>query len=779
MKAIHIKCRSQAVILERPEPTVPDGHILVKPVAVAIQPSDWKHVDFIFVGDPTGVRLGFEYAGKVVDIGANTTCDFKIGDRVFGLCHATNTVRKDDGTFAEYAVVRPEFQMKIPTHLSYEEASAISSGLIPVCQGLYQDLRLPLPTCPTRRKIHLLIYGGSTTSGMMGIQFAKMSDCTVIATCSPKNFALLASLGADYCVDYNSATCVDDIKHGLGGAPLKHVWDCIATTKSARICAEAMSPRGGHYSSLLLLSSSILRRVNPRIRCTTTIGYTIFGEEFHKETVIKRREEDFVFWLGFWRMSETLLRQKMFKPPPIFVNVGGKGFEGVLYGIQHLKQGKVSAGKLVYNSLGTSSTGPPEPAKSSKQGLRYAEDDDDSQRDGGGHGGGRKNGTRSLFSDVKVAEAFNNTKKLTDDIVAQNQFSGYFANAHPDQEKLCVALIAQGLRKLNCDLQAAGDGQAIERITAVSGAQYQLDFCYRLLIENGLVRTEGGRLVRTGLRLPNQEPHVILRELIDRYPAVSSVSRLIHHTGENLADIWTGRTDGVRVVFGTSAGKRLLEEVYGTDKTSLAFHGLLKDFFSRLLSHVSPESAPFLRIFEVGAGTGGTTRWLAPLLREFETRRSANVEYTFTDLGPGLVSQATRCFQRFPFMRFQVYDMETAAPEELVATQDIVVAVNAVHATSNIIRSLGNLKTLLRPGGIALVLEVQEHVCWADFIFGLFEGWWKFNDGRTHATASPEVWRDAFEKAGFNSIDWTDGTTRDSRFQRLYIGKTEMAAKGT
>lgn len=89
MRAIHIKCRSQAAILEKPRPTVPGGYILVQPIAVAVQPSDWKHVDFIFVGDPTGVRLGFEYAGNVVAIGSNTICDYKIGDRVFGLCHAT------------------------------------------------------------------------------------------------------------------------------------------------------------------------------------------------------------------------------------------------------------------------------------------------------------------------------------------------------------------------------------------------------------------------------------------------------------------------------------------------------------------------------------------------------------------------------------------------------------------------------------------------------------------------------------------------------------------
>lgn len=606
---------------------------------------------------------------------------------------------------------------------------------------------------------------------MMGIQFAKMSGCTVIATCSPRNFALLTSLGADSCVDYNSATCVDDIKKSLGGAPLRHAWDCIATTKSAQVCAEVMSPRGGHYSSLLFLSSAVLRRVNPRIRCTTTIGYTIFGEDFCKETLVKKREEDFQFWTSFWRMSEKLLRQKKFRPPPIFVNVGYKGFEGILYGIQHLKQGMVRGGKLVYNSLGTPSTSNSKTADFSKKALRNVEDDGNpgAARD---EDAAREEGIGPFFSASQAIEAFRIIKSQTDEIIARNQFSGYFATAHPGQEKLCVALITQGLLNLHCDLRAAEDGQVVSRITAVAGAQRQLDYCYRLLGEQGLMRAQGHQLVRTGAPLPSQGPDVILRELVEKYPAFSGVSRLIHHTGESLADMWTGQTDGVRVVFGTSEGRQLLEDVYGVDKTSLAFHGLLRDFISRLLASASPASAPYLRILEVGAGTGGTTRWLAPMLKEFETRCSASIEYTFTDLAPGLISQATRRFQSCQFMRFRVYDMETAAPGGLAATQDIVVAVNAVHATSNIVQSLSNLKGLLRPGGIALVLEVQEHVCWADFIFGFFEGWWRFNDGRTHATASPEVWRDAFEKAGFSSVEWTDGTTRDSRFQRLFLGTT-------
>lgn len=607
---------------------------------------------------------------------------------------------------------------------------------------------------------------------MMGIQFAKMSGCFVVTTCSPKNFALLTSLGADYCVDYNSETCIEDIKNSLAGTPLKHAWDCIATVKTARVCAESMSPRGGRYSSLLLVSNAIPRRVNPRIRSSTTIGYTVFGEEFRKETVVPRREEDFRFWLDFWKMSEILLRQQMFKPPPLFVNVGGKGFEGILHGIQHLKQGEVSAGKLVYNlpsiSGFTGNAGQGDISESVTRHGRDSEHHGNARGNARGQDAEKSEEISQLFTESEVISAFSDTKRLTDDIVARNGFSGYFAEAHPEQERLCVSLIVQGLLKLQYDLKNASAGQILERMTAVPGAQKQLDYCYRLLSETGLIHLDGCRVVRTEKPLPTQRPEHLLSQLVQNYPAFASVSRLIQHTGDSFADIWTGRTDGIRVIFGTSVGKQLAEDVYGLDKTSLAFHGLLKDFLSRLLNQ-KPVSC--LRLLEIGAGTGGTTQWLAPLLGDFQSRASARVVYTFTDLAHALVSKAARNFQRFPFMKFQMYDMETAAPDVLAGTQDVVLAVNAVHATSDIVQSLRNLRGFLRPGGIALVLEIQERVCWADFIFGFFEGWWRFNDGRTHATASPQAWRDAFQKAGFEAVDWTDGTTKDSRFQRLFLGR--------
>lgn len=121
----------------------------------------------------------------------------------------------------------------------------------------------------------ILIYGGSTASGMMGIQFAKPSEFEVVTTCSAHNFGVMKSLGADHCVDYYSEKCDSQIRDIVRDR-LTLAWDCISTVKSARTCAIVMSKaRASPYSSLLYINPSILRRVNQKITCKTTIGYTM------------------------------------------------------------------------------------------------------------------------------------------------------------------------------------------------------------------------------------------------------------------------------------------------------------------------------------------------------------------------------------------------------------------------------------------------------------------------------------------------------------------------
>jgi NADPH:quinone reductase-like Zn-dependent oxidoreductase len=84
-KAVRILTSGTAHIVDVPYPTLPaDDYIIVKTTAVAVNPTDWKHVDRADqVGAGTSY-IGCDYAGTVVEVGPAVTKKFNKGDRIAG-----------------------------------------------------------------------------------------------------------------------------------------------------------------------------------------------------------------------------------------------------------------------------------------------------------------------------------------------------------------------------------------------------------------------------------------------------------------------------------------------------------------------------------------------------------------------------------------------------------------------------------------------------------------------------------------------------------------------
>jgi NADPH:quinone reductase-like Zn-dependent oxidoreductase len=74
--------------------------------------------------------------------------------------------------------------MKVPEEMTFEDASTLGAGIITMGQSLYQSLGLPQPDDPAKEPIPLLIYGGSTATGTLAIQFAKMYVHRRLSACS-------------------------------------------------------------------------------------------------------------------------------------------------------------------------------------------------------------------------------------------------------------------------------------------------------------------------------------------------------------------------------------------------------------------------------------------------------------------------------------------------------------------------------------------------------------------------------------------------------------------
>ncbi|KAI0466968.1 GroES-like protein [Xylaria cf. heliscus] len=343
-KAIVYVEKGKAAIKEVPIPKLRDDYILVKVNAVGINPTDWKHVDF-GITDP-GSRIGCDYAGIVETVGSKVTKPFKKGDRISGVVHGGDRTQHENGAFANYIVAKGDVQIKTPGNISDEEAATLGISIATVGQGLYRTLGLPLPIDAPENNQYVLIYGGSTATGIFGIQFARLSGLKVIATASPHNFEYLKSLGADAVFDYKSPTVADDIRKYTNNT-LKLAWDC--TGFGGRIIAGSLSNEGGKYATIMPVEKEEVIAVNPNVDGPhATLMYSIFGERFVKGDETPAKPEEFEFAKTFWEIARQLLEEGKLKAPRTTVNKGGDGLEGILKGLDELRADKVSGGKLVY-----------------------------------------------------------------------------------------------------------------------------------------------------------------------------------------------------------------------------------------------------------------------------------------------------------------------------------------------------------------------------------------------------------------------------------------------
>ena len=342
MKAIVMQGDKKAALVEdQPEPKLRPDYILVDVKAVALNPTDWKHIDFL---NTPGSVVGCDYAGVVADVGADCIKPRQKGDRVCGFVHGGNSRTKDSGGFAERIRARSGLTMRIPDWMSNEEAATMGVAVMTCGQGLFQQGLLPLDslTSPTKHGEFLFIYGGSSAMGTMGIRFGHLAGYRVITTCSPNNFDLVKSYGAEAAFNYKDSDAVEQIKKYTNN-DLKLAWDTISLKPTAEFCAKVLA-KGGHYGAIL----GIGLPDRPDVKQTASLGYTSAGEPFEmrgKEYGAEETKRDYEFIQKFMPIGEQLLADKKLKAHPTKI---GKGFENILEGTDLLRNDKVSGQKLVY-----------------------------------------------------------------------------------------------------------------------------------------------------------------------------------------------------------------------------------------------------------------------------------------------------------------------------------------------------------------------------------------------------------------------------------------------
>ena len=181
-----------------PIPDIKEDQVLIKVVATALNPVDYKRALGYFKNtvSPVPSVPGYDVAGVVVRVGSKVR-KFKVGDEVYGDIneYAVNNP-KTIGTLAEYTATEEKLLAHKPSNLSFIEAASLPLAIITAYQGLE---RVDFSAGKS-----ILVLGGAGGVGSLVIQLAKhvFGASKVAATASSAKLDLLRNLGADFPIDY-------------------------------------------------------------------------------------------------------------------------------------------------------------------------------------------------------------------------------------------------------------------------------------------------------------------------------------------------------------------------------------------------------------------------------------------------------------------------------------------------------------------------------------------------------------------------------------------------
>ncbi|RPD53644.1 GroES-like protein [Lentinus tigrinus ALCF2SS1-7] len=333
--------------ISRPE--LAPGQVLVKVIAAALNPADWKMQDFKTWPDSYPIIFGFDGAGEVEEVSGDIT-DFSKGDRVIFQGWRDEDTKLLHGTFQQYVAIPTYILAKIPRGVSFTEGATLFTGIATSANPLYshkpgtESLRLSPPWEDGRDKYagkSALIIGGAAQIGLFAIQFAKLSGFNPIITVASAHSAPLLKLyGATHVVDrkLSREDTIAEVRSILAGGLVDLVYDAISEDSTLALAAAAVR-EGGQAVFVAPGQEGNLKKIFEARGVEWVIARGMLSSERNKGALA-----------GLWRKLPDLLEEGALKPTK-YKLLGG--LEAVPGGLDQLRRNEVSGVKLVVHPQDT------------------------------------------------------------------------------------------------------------------------------------------------------------------------------------------------------------------------------------------------------------------------------------------------------------------------------------------------------------------------------------------------------------------------------------------
>jgi NADPH2:quinone reductase len=259
-----------------------EGEVLIEMKAAGV-----SYVDVLMVAGQyqfkpdLAVVPGEEVTGIVRELGPCVD-HLAPGDHVI-TSHST-------GAFAEMTILDQHRVTKMPTRLDFIKAAAFRSN--------YATALLAMQRARLGREEILLVHGAAGGVGLATVQIGKMMGATVIATASSdEKLATVASLGADYTINYSDGfrDRVKEVTDGKGA-------DVIFDPVGGDVFDESM--RCINYLGRIVIigftsgRAALAKTNHLLIKDATVIGMTVGSFSAHEPEAAARNAEQILEWVA-------------------------------------------------------------------------------------------------------------------------------------------------------------------------------------------------------------------------------------------------------------------------------------------------------------------------------------------------------------------------------------------------------------------------------------------------------------------------------------------------
>ena len=151
------------------------------------------------------------------------------------------------------------------------------------------------------------------------------------------------------------------------------------------------------------------------------------------------------------------------------------------------------------------------------------------------------------------------------------------------------------------------------------------------------------RLVRALKSIPRKDGESI-QFLKEHFPQIVGHLNLLEHCLKFYNDVLSGKVQATEVLFPDGTFD-LVSQVYTSNPIADHFNSVVAQIIE---NYVTTSDKP-IKILEIGAGTGGTTRFILPKIKGY------NVSYDFTDVSLSFLNKAKSKFDSYKFIYYSIF----------------------------------------------------------------------------------------------------------------------------